>query len=79
IEECLSNAFRHGVAQRVTVVMRNEGDAWLVQVSDDGSGFSPTSTTGLGSSLLDAVSGGDWSRVAGDDGGCVVTVRVPEI
>ncbi|HEV8023759.1 MAG TPA: hypothetical protein VGP37_02600, partial [Candidatus Nanopelagicales bacterium] len=46
IEECLSNAFRHGVAQRVTVVMRNEGDAWLVQVSDDGSGFSPTSTTG---------------------------------
>jgi len=76
IEECLSNAFRHGAAGRVQVVMRNEGDAWLVQVTDDGVGFSPTSTTGLGSSLFDAVSQGEWSRVPDTDGGCLVTLRL---
>lgn len=79
VEECLSNAFRHGAARRVQIVMRNDGDAWLVRVADDGAGLSSTSTTGLGSSLLDAVSGGDWSRVAGEDGGCVVTVRVSQL
>lgn len=76
IEECLSNAFRHGAAERVRIEVGRDARTWVVRVSDDGSGSSGSSSAGLGSSLLDAVSGGDWSRSANDVGGCAVTVRL---
>lgn len=74
VEECLSNAFRHGSATHVSIALRNEGDGWQMIIDDDGSGPSATQPSGLGSSLFDAVSGGQWSRTVSAAGGCRVEV-----
>ena len=76
LEECLSNAFRHGGATRVEVELRRRESCWFVVVSDNGSGLDRAGSAGLGTSLLEAVSGGDWSREPAALGGCVVTVRL---
>lgn len=76
LEEGLSNAFRHGSATAVDISVRMDGKDWVVVIGDNGSGASPSVDVGLGSSLFDAVSQGQWSRVPGADGGCVVTVRI---
>jgi len=76
LEECLSNAFRHGGATRIDVELRRCESCWFLVVSDNGCGVSPAVSAGLGSSLLDTVSHGDWSRSASSDGGCIVTVRI---
>jgi len=74
IEECLSNTFRHGGATEVKVALRNEGDGWRIVLEDNGSGPQVGQLPGLGTSLFDAVSGGQWARTKGDDGGCRVEV-----
>ena len=76
LEECLSNAFRHGAASRVELKLRRQEKGWLISVSDNGSGIDQTAVAGLGTSLFEAVSGGDWSRELASSGGCVVKVRV---
>ena len=77
LEECLSNAFRHGGATRVEVELHRWSNAWLLSVSDDGSGLDQAGSAGLGTSLFEAVSGGRWSRKAATSGGCRVEVVVP--
>jgi len=76
LEECLSNAFRHGGATQVDVELRRRESCWFVVVSDNGSGLDRAGSAGLGTSLLEAVSGGDWSREPAALGGCVVSVRL---
>lgn len=76
LEEGLSNAFRHGDATEVDIRVLMDGEDWVVVIEDNGSGAPPSVDVGLGSSLFDAVSQGQWSRVPGTDGGCVVTVRL---
>jgi two-component system NarL family sensor kinase len=39
--ECLLNAMRHALADRVTVTLTREEDATVLEVSDDGIGFDP--------------------------------------
>jgi len=77
LEECLSNAFRHGGASRVGLELRRQVNTWLLSVSDDGTGLDQAGSVGLGTSLFEAVSGGDWSRTEIPVGGCQVTVRIP--
>ncbi len=60
-EEGISNAVRHGHARQVTIVYAPRTGGYLMEVSDDGLGLIPGSTTGMGSALLSEVSGGDWS------------------
>jgi len=76
LEECLSNAFRHGAASRVDVELRQQEQGWLLIASDDGSGLGEVTRTGLGTSLFDAISGNDWSRKDLPGGGCQVTVQL---
>jgi len=76
LEECLSNAFRHGGATRVEVKLHRQESGWLIAVSDNGSGLDEAGGAGLGTSLFEAVSGGDWSRRPVAGSGCVVTVRL---
>ena len=77
LEECLSNAFRHGGATRVELELHRQEIGWLVVVTDDGSGIDEAQRSGLGTSLFEAVSGGRWSRQAANSGGCRVEVVVP--
>ena len=77
LEECLSNAFRHGGATRVELELRRQANAWLLSVSDDGTGLDGAVGVGLGSSLFEAVSAGEWSRAEIPGGGCRVKVRIP--
>ncbi len=77
LEECLSNAFRHGGASRMALELRQQGQGWLVVASDDGSGLNEATRAGLGTSLFDAISGGDWSRTEIPGGGCRVSVQIP--
>ena len=79
LEECLSNAFRHGGATRVELELDRQERGWHVAVSDNGSGIDEAQGSGLGTSLFDAVSGGEWSRSTIPGGGCRVDVMVPVV
>lgn len=51
IREAVSNALRHGHAERVVVSLRPESGQGLLTVQDDGSGFDPASVPGGGHGL----------------------------
>jgi two-component system, NarL family, sensor kinase len=42
--ECLLNTIRHSGARHVTLSLRNDGDATVLEISDDGCGFDPPVT-----------------------------------
>lgn len=48
VQEALHNASRHSGAKRVTVLVREEAERILVIVQDDGKGFDPRTTKGMG-------------------------------
>lgn len=56
VEEAVNNAVSHGDATAVDVDVRGAGKSLLIEVTDNGSGFSD-STPGLGSALLDSLCG----------------------
>lgn len=60
VEEGLTNAIRHGDATSIDVTLGADERGILVLVSDDGVGPKNVSA-GLGSALLNQVSGGSWS------------------
>ena len=69
IDEAVSNAFRHGRADRVTISL----EFHQLTVADNGIG--PTKgKPGIGSQLLDSASR-EWKLTPGVDGGSVLTVR----
>jgi len=76
LEECLSNAFRHGQATFVTISVQRVTDGWDLRIVSNGMSPSSDAVSGMGSSLFDSVSGGNWSRTAVDEGGCLVSVVV---
>jgi hypothetical protein len=75
VSEAVVNAARHGLATTVGVGITVRGGRFEVRVSDDGIG-PRDGAPGLGSTFFAANSGGDWSLVAGSDGGSVLTVRL---
>ena len=48
VQEALHNAARHSGARTVSVMVRSEPDRLLVSVRDDGKGFVPKLTRGMG-------------------------------
>jgi len=71
IREAVSNALRHGHAERVAVSLRSENGQGLLTVQDDGSGFDPAATTEGGHGLK------HLRQRAKDLGGeCVVESRI---
>jgi len=82
VDECVTNAVRHGHARRVDVVCRQGDDAIHVTVDDDGDGEDATGTesAGLGRRWFDQVSGGRWSLTpAGPGGGSRVLLTIPTL
>lgn len=76
VEEGIANAIRHGGATRLEVVVRATPDGAVeVVVDDDGTGLA-SDAAGIGSAILDAVTGGMWERVSSEQG-CRLTARVP--
>ncbi|HJQ27925.1 MAG TPA: PAS domain S-box protein, partial [Rubrobacter sp.] len=52
IQEALTNSRRHSGASRVLVSLRAEGRDLIVEISDDGQGFGPTTPSGVGLSSM---------------------------
>lgn len=75
VEEGLTNAIRHGEATTIDVVIEADRQGVLVTVTDDGVGPGSVSA-GLGSALLDQVTGGTWS-LARVDGRTALTAVIP--
>ncbi len=84
VQESISNALRHGSPGRIDVsVLRENGETLLVQVSDDGRGFSHDPQTGSGMGLRGmrervTAFGGELTVSAGEGGrGVTVSARLP--
>lgn len=76
VEEALGNAARHGRAKRLQVSVSDVGDSTVIEVHDDGKGFTDF-RPGLGSRLFDKTTGGRWSVTPGSAlGGCVFRAEV---
>jgi signal transduction histidine kinase len=75
VEEGITNAVRHGQSSFVRISIKQlSDDVVRVVVTDNGTGPSG-GRRGLGSSILDSTSGGDWSLKANNPG-AVLTVMV---
>lgn len=68
VEEALTNAYRHGGASAVEVVITREPSGLRVRVIDDGAGPPKDAQPGLGSAVLDSLAPRDWSLTRGQDG-----------
>ena len=78
VEEALANAYRHGGATAVTVVVALDGGQVVVTVADDGRGADGSVAghrAGMGTALLDALAPG-WQRQPGPTGGAALTARL---
>lgn len=76
VEEAVGNAARHGRAKRLQVRISDAGDSTVIEVQDDGIGFSEF-RPGLGSRLFDKTTGGHWSVTPGSAlGGCAFRAEV---
>jgi signal transduction histidine kinase len=80
--EALTNAARHGRAQRVHVELMN-GDGVVLRIRDDGVGFDTRSAEGRGGfglvSMRERVAavGGELSVVSAEGAGTLIEVRLP--
>ena len=77
IEEGLSNAYRHGGASKVRVVIEADDNCAWIRIEDNGTGVPIHSSPGLGSALLDSLAPGAWSLKRTADGWTVLQVPVP--
>jgi PAS domain S-box-containing protein len=80
VQECISNAAKHGKATRITIESRADGDGHLFAVTDNGSGLKKKSQgPGMGMHLMDyraRVIGGQISVREPAEGGCRVECRL---
>jgi signal transduction histidine kinase len=82
-QEALTNVLRHAGAHRACVDLRFEGDALVVEVTDDGRGVTGRAPgEGAGHGLVGmrervALVGGELAAGPGPDGGFVVRARLP--
>jgi signal transduction histidine kinase len=80
IQEALTNARRHSGAKRISVSVRMEGDVLLAEVSDDGVGFGPQASPGVGLASMReraALVGGHLEIESEEGYGTNVRLRVP--
>jgi len=71
VEESVTNAIRHGLANRVEVRLRRDGEKLRVSVQDNGLG-PRTGKPGLGSELFEAASPNSWKISMRPEGGAVL-------
>jgi signal transduction histidine kinase len=81
VQEALTNVVRHAGAESVAVTVRRDGEALLVEVTDDGHG-SGAGTGGAGLGLVGMreraeALGGRVTAGPGPDGGYRVTATLP--
>lgn len=67
IEESVSNAHRHGGADRVSVKLEGDFEELRLDIVDNGTP-GPERPPGLGTALCEAASHGNWSRLRSDTG-----------
>jgi signal transduction histidine kinase len=82
IGEAVTNAARHGHAQRVRVRLRRRGHSVTLRVIDDGTGFEPDDVSGNGFGLRSmreraGAIGGELSVTSARGSGTTVEVNVP--
>lgn len=80
VEEAVANSCRHGLAETVDIDLAKESspDGLQIVVDDDGRGLQPSGPAGLGTTLFDEVSRGDYSLIPHSDGhGARLTLRIP--
>ena len=78
VSEGVSNAVRHGFAKNLKInIQRSELDNSLIEVTVEDDGLGPRSgKPGLGTELLNATSGTNWSLTAGKFGGSVLRAQL---
>ena len=82
VREAVTNAARHGRAETVKVALTN-GDGLTLLIADDGLGFEPDATNGLGFGLVSMTErahalGGELRVVSAPAGGTAVSVVLPQ-
>ena len=80
IQEALTNARRHSGAKRISVSVRMEGEDLLIEVRDDGVGFEPDASPGVGLGSMReraALVGGDLEIESEEGYGTNVRLKVP--
>lgn len=80
LNEALSNVARHAGANTVTVTIEVTAGELVLRVADDGVGMDPSAARGQGLDNLEsraAQLGGESCAAVRDDGGTVLTWRVP--
>jgi signal transduction histidine kinase len=79
VQEALTNAIRHGAAERAWVAVWTEGDALRVQVDDNGRGIddSPSGHGLIGVAERAALHGGASSFGPSPRGGCRLSATLP--
>ena len=75
INEGLSNAFRHGLADKADIKIDFKGENMLVEIADNGNG--PTKGKGgLGSEWFDALAGKNWELIENPKGGAILQLQI---
>jgi signal transduction histidine kinase len=80
IQEALTNARRHSGAKGISVSLRTEGGDLLAEVTDDGAGFGPDASPGVGLASMReraALLGGELEVESEEGDGTSVRLRVP--
>lgn len=78
VSEGISNAVRHGFAKNLRINIQSaESETSQIEVTVEDDGFGPRSgKPGLGTELLNATSGANWSLTSGKLGGSVLRARL---
>lgn len=74
VEEGLSNAYRHGDASEVSILIEDGGDHVAISIRDDGRGVDAASRSGLGSEILSSL--GEWSLFTARESGAELRARI---
>jgi PAS domain S-box-containing protein len=80
LQEALTNARRHSGARRISVSLRTEGENLLIEVRDDGVGFGPDASPGVGLGSMReraALVSGDLEIESEEGHGTSVRLKVP--
>ena len=80
IREALTNARRHASAKRISVSLRMDGSDLIAEVADDGVGFGPDASPGVGLGSMRervAIIGGDLEIESEKERGTSVRLRIP--
>jgi signal transduction histidine kinase len=81
VQEALNNAARHSSAKNIRVKVREDDGRIAVEVADDGSGFDPSRTRGLGLlGMEERVKrlGGTFAVDSKPGGGTTIRFELPE-